>query len=128
VQNEGLGIFFGEGALLHPKKIRSATIKCVTPDHAMEISRQFFDKYLASSDSGLFLTLREKDKIRKRNRAKTNLWLQENLVERQYKKGERLFDVGEDGDSLFIVERGKMDICNCWQQSRFDKYTGQCVR
>jgi serine/threonine protein kinase len=106
----GPGDFFGEGALLHPKKIRSATIKCVTPVHAMEISREYFEKYLASSDSGLFLTLREKDKIRKRNRAKTILRLQKNLVEREYKMGERLFDVGEDGDSLFIVERGNVDI------------------
>jgi CRP-like cAMP-binding protein len=106
----GPGDFFGEGALLHPKKIRSATIRCVTPVHAMEISREYFDKYLASSDSGLFLTLREKDKIRKRNRAKTILRLQKNLFERKYKKGEHLFDVGEDGDSVFIVESGKVDV------------------
>jgi len=33
----GPGDFFGEGALLHPKKIRSASIRCITPVHAMEI-------------------------------------------------------------------------------------------
>ena len=40
----GAGDFFGEGALLHPKKIRSATIKCKTPVHALEISREYFEK------------------------------------------------------------------------------------
>jgi len=40
----GPGDFFGEGALLHPKKIRSATIRCITPVHAMEISREYFEK------------------------------------------------------------------------------------
>ena len=45
------GEFFGEGALLNPKKIRSATIKTLTPVHVMEISRDYFEKYMAS-DSG----------------------------------------------------------------------------
>ena len=57
------GDFFGEGALLHPLKIRSATIKCKTPVHVIEISREYFEKYMASS-TGLGLALREKDKIR----------------------------------------------------------------
>uniref|UniRef100_A0A6U6L9S7 Uncharacterized protein n=1 Tax=Odontella aurita TaxID=265563 RepID=A0A6U6L9S7_9STRA len=104
------GDFFGEGALLHPKRIRSATIKCKTPVHAMEISREYFEKYLATSESGLLLTLREKDKIRKRNRAKAILRLQNNLQEADYGKGDVLFKVGEDCDTLFIVESGKVDI------------------
>jgi len=101
------GDFFGEGALLHPKRTRSATIRCNTPVHAMEISREYFEKYLASSESGLFLTLREKDKIRKRNRAKTILRLQKNLIQRQFKKGDYLYQYGQKGDSLFILEHGK---------------------
>jgi CRP-like cAMP-binding protein len=35
----GKNDFFGEGALLNPKKIRSASIRCVTPVHAIEVSR-----------------------------------------------------------------------------------------
>jgi len=106
----GAGDFFGEGALLHPQKTRSATIKCKTPVHALEISREYFEKYLATSDSELLLTLREKDKIRKRNRAKTVLRLQKNIKERHFKKGEFLFMFGENGDSLFIVEDGNVGI------------------
>lgn len=49
----GPGDFFGEGALLHPKKIRSASIRCKTPVHAMEISREYFEKYMKKSDEGL---------------------------------------------------------------------------
>jgi len=104
------GDFFGEGALLHPKRIRSGTIKCLTPVHAMEISREYFEKYLATSKAGLLLTLREKDKIRKKNRAKAILRLQNNLQEVDYEKGDVLFKAGEEGDALFIVESGKVDI------------------
>lgn len=106
----GAGDFFGEGALLNPKKTRSATIKCKTPVHALEISREYFEKYLATSDSELLITLREKDKIRKRNRAKTVLRRQKNLKERNFNKGDYLFMFGENGDSLFLVEEGKVEI------------------
>jgi serine/threonine protein kinase len=108
--SRGPGNFFGEGALLHPKKIRSATIQCSTPVHAMEISREYFEKYLATSDSALLLTLKEKDKVRKRNRTKQILRSQKNLVDKEFQLGEVLFASGEKGDSLFLVEDGLVDI------------------
>ena len=104
------GDFFGEGALLHPRRIRSATISCKTPVHAMCISREYFEKYLATSESGLLLTIKEKDKIRKRNRAKTILKLQKNLEDCDYQEGEALFSAGEEGDALYIVDSGKVDV------------------
>lgn len=103
------GDFFGEGALLHPRAIRSATIQCVTPVHAIEISREYFEKYMKDSDdvrSGLI----EKDKHRKRNRAKMILKMQSNLVEKKFKNGETLFKEGEEGKELFIVEEGFVDV------------------
>jgi serine/threonine protein kinase len=106
----GQGDFFGEGALLHPRKIRSATIKCETPVHVMEISREYFEKYMATSESGLMLAIKEKDKIRKRNHAKSILRLQENLKKRTYRKGKHLFRAGQSGDSLYIIESGKVGI------------------
>lgn len=66
------GDFFGEGALLHPEKRRSASIVCKTPVHVIEISREYFEKYMASS-KGVVLSLREKDKIRKRNRVRKSV-------------------------------------------------------
>jgi CRP-like cAMP-binding protein len=95
---------------LDPCKQRSATIKCDTPVHAMEISREYFEKYLAKSDSGLLLTLREKDKIRKRNRAKMILRSQGNLKKREYDAGDGVFKSGDTGDSLFLVESGRVHI------------------
>ena len=103
------GDFFGEGALLHPRAIRSATIQCVTPVHAIEISREYFEKYMKDSDdvrSGLI----EKDKHRKRNRAKMILKMQSNLVEKKFKNGDTLFREGEEGKELFIVEEGFVDV------------------
>jgi CRP-like cAMP-binding protein len=90
--------------------LRSATIKCDTPVHAMEISREYFEKYLAKSDSGLLLTLREKDKIRKRNRSKMILRSQGNLKRRSCAKGEVIFERGDIGNSLFLVESGNVNI------------------
>jgi CRP-like cAMP-binding protein len=106
----GPGDFFGEGALLSPKKLRSATIHCNTPVHAMEVSREYFDQYLAKSDAALYLFMREKNIIRKKNRAKMILRLQKTLQEREYRCGETLFEKGEKTDSLFLVETGKIEI------------------
>ncbi|KAL7494438.1 hypothetical protein ACHAWT_006608 [Skeletonema menzelii] len=103
------GDFFGEGAMLHPLKIRSCTIKCKTPVHVIEINRDYFEKYLAAS-SGLVLSLREKDKIRRRNRAKALLKLQSGMKSETFKRGETLYKEGDPGDSLFIVENGVVDI------------------
>ncbi len=102
------GDFFGEGALLHPKKIRSASIHCVTPVHAIEISREYFEKYVASS--GLDIDLKEKDKTRKRNRAKTILRLQKNLKAKTLNEGYTIFKDGEDAEALFILESGHVNV------------------
>jgi CRP-like cAMP-binding protein len=76
----------------------------------MEINREYFEKYLAKSDSGLLLTLREKDKIRKRNRSKMILRSQENLKIHQYGTGEVIFEKGDTSNSLFLVESGNVNI------------------
>jgi serine/threonine protein kinase len=104
------GDFFGEGALLHPRKIRSATIRCITPVHAIEISREYFEKYLATSQESTYLTLKEKDLTRKRNRAKSILRLQNNMKDLTIKKGDYVFEIGTEGGELFILEEGKVDV------------------
>jgi CRP-like cAMP-binding protein len=103
------GDFFGEGALMHPMKIRSASIRCVTPVHAIEISREYFEKYLATEE-GAMVNLREKDRTRKRQRAKTILGLQNTMQERKFKKGDFVFEKGQRGNEMFIVEEGKVDL------------------
>ena len=128
------GDCFGEGALLHPKKIRSASIRCVTPVHAIEIGREYFEKYMASDEGeyvggctmccttsvmlmflstqkkGAKLNLREKDKSRKRQRAKTILQLQQNMKEVHLNQGDFLFKKGDEGHELYIIEDGKVQV------------------
>lgn len=103
------GEFFGEGALLSKSGRRSASIKCVTPVHAIEISKEYFEKYLAAGYDTQ-LSLRERDKERKRNRAKTILASTKTLDEQVYSKGAFLYEQGRPGDDVFIVEAGKVDV------------------
>lgn len=70
---------------------------------------EYFEKYMASS-KGVVLSLREKDKIRKRNRAKALLKLQSGMKRKSFKRGEKLYKEGDTGDSLYIVEKGKVDV------------------
>ena len=77
--------------------------------NAIEISREYFEKYMVSS--GIQLDLKEKDRTRKRNRAKTLLRLQKNLKPNEFKRGETIFKEGDEADGLFILEEGKVDVC-----------------
>jgi CRP-like cAMP-binding protein len=103
------GDCFGEGALLHPKKIRSASVRTLTPVHAIEISREYFEKYLAS-DENIKLNLREKDKGRKRQRAKTILQLQQNMKVKTLSRGQTLFSKGEEGNEMYVLEEGQINL------------------
>jgi CRP-like cAMP-binding protein len=104
------GEFIGEGSLLDAKKRRSASCRCVTPVHVIEISRDYFNKYLAGTDMNVSLNLRERSKSRKRHRAKSSLRLQQNMEEKTFQKGEYLYKEGEQGDNLYILERGKINV------------------
>ena len=54
--------------------------------------------------------LREKDKMRKRQRAKTILQLQQNMKQVNLQPGEYLFRKGEEGEELYIVEEGRVRV------------------
>jgi len=118
------GDFFGEGALLHPRNIRSASVRCLTPVHALKISQEYFDKYIASSGSGLYLTLKEKDKIRKRNRAKTILRMQSSLKTAAKPCQSKFYTDGDRGDTMWILEKGKVDIQVAHGNAVFSVYPG----
>jgi hypothetical protein len=76
----------------------------------MEISREYFEKYLSSSQPGLLFTLKEKDSIRKRNRAKTILSMQDHNEILDFKKGDVIFKVGEEGDAVYLTEKGSVKM------------------
>jgi CRP-like cAMP-binding protein len=97
------------GALLGQDKLRSATVKCLTPIHVLEISREYFEKYLSSSGD-LNLNLREKNAIRKRQRAQAIIRLQKNLEKRTVHEGDYVYKIGDKGQELFILEDGEVNI------------------
>jgi CRP-like cAMP-binding protein len=96
-------------ALVSPDRTRNATVNCLTPVHAIEVSREDFDKYLAASETGLALHMREKDKMRALNRTKNILRRQRELRPLNLKKGEVVFRAGDEADEMYIVEDGLID-------------------
>lgn len=105
------GDFFGEGALLRADTTRSTTIICQTPVHLLEISREFFQKYVAESDHNVLLTITEKDRIRRRNHVRSILSLQEHVKPKHVAHGGFFFQDGQtDADSLFVLESGQIDV------------------
>lgn len=103
------GGFFGEGALLSKLGRRNATIKCITPIHAIEISKEYFDKYLADGASTKVSVL-DKDRLRKRERATAVLSVQDHLEEDTIKKGDYVYDQGEEGKDIFLLEAGAVEL------------------
>lgn len=105
------GDFVGEGALLNREKLRTATVKCITPVHAIKINREYFDKYLSAAQPELNLKMREKDKSRALIRTKAILQKQNTLKTTTLPRGKALYEKGDDGDQLFIVDEGSVDVC-----------------
>lgn len=106
----GQGDFVGEGALLSPDRTRSATVQCVTPVHVIEISRAQFEKYLSASQQDINLKIREKRKSRALGRTKAILRQQKDLVAKEINRGTAVYNVGDDGEAIYILEKGKIDV------------------
>ena len=96
------GDFAGEGALISDRP-RSGTVKCITPVHAIKITKEYFDKYLSTSDSGLNLRMLEKDKDRETSRivfsSFSNL-LSKNMKNESYREGDIVYNEGEEGNDM----------------------------
>ena len=103
------GDFFGEGALLNADKKRSASVRCVTPIHAIEVSRECFEKYMAS-ENDVVVNLRERNKIRKKERAKMILQVQQKMEDMYAREGDQIFQQGDGGKQCYILEEGTVDI------------------
>jgi CRP-like cAMP-binding protein len=86
-----------------------STAKCLTPVHVIEISRELYDKYVAS-DVESFLSMAEHQRHHKRERASALLRLHCSENKKKYAKGEILFRAGEDASNLVILEAGEIDI------------------
>lgn len=105
------GDTFGEGALLNSSRRNTSTIKCVTPIHAIEISRQYFEKFLNSEEEHTTkIHLSEKDKTRKRLRAQQVLRKTPMGQEVAIGPGQYLFREKDQGSNLYILEDGRADV------------------
>lgn len=102
------GDFFGEGSLTRGDRTYRNTAKCLTPVHVLEINRNYYEKYLKDRD--VELTMVETDRQRQRERAKVLLGLQKNLKRKVYERGQAIFEEGEEGNTLYILEQGEVDI------------------
>lgn len=56
------------------------------------------------------MNLREKDKFRKRQRAKAILQSQQNMKQINKRRGEYIFQKGEEGNEMYIIEEGRVDL------------------
>ena len=90
--------------MFHQQKIRAATIYCVTtpPINAIEIRREYFEKYLASSGLKLHVDLIEKDRSRKRDMDKI---ANSKLKPLKFKRGDVIFREGDDVQGYIIHMR-----------------------
>lgn len=100
----------GEGGLLNQNRMRSATLKTVTPVHVIQIDRECFTKYLSSSDSVLGMKLREKVNARKVGRAEYILGNHKDLIETTVPKGHVIFSEGDKADGIYILSDGMIDV------------------
>lgn len=103
-------ILLVKGLYLADKKTRSGTVKCVTPVHAITVSREYFNKYLQASEGALALKMHEKDKARALTRTKMIFRQQNNLMPITVPKGKYLYRLGDEGRQLFILEQGEVDV------------------
>lgn len=101
------GEIVGLGSMLSKGK-HSKTVRCLTPVHALEISRDVFEKYL--TDQETFLSLQETDRHRRRERANGILRLSKASEPTQLAYGQILFTEGQEGTNLYMVEDGEVDI------------------
>lgn len=102
------GDYFGEGALINPTRIRSMGVRCKTPVHAIEVSRECLDKYMAA-DYDLKLNLEEMNNSRKRQRTEAMLALKQSLEEMNVANGDYIFAENDVSDEIYILAEGQVD-------------------
>lgn len=108
------GDFVGEGSLISDKP-RSGTVKCKTPVHAIKITKEYFDKYLSTSESGLSLKMIEKDKDRENSRIIFSAFsemLSENMKNETFDEGAIVYREGDEGDDIFFINSGVVEVSN----------------
>mmetsp|Transcript_35238 Transcript_35238/g.85414 ORF Transcript_35238/g.85414 Transcript_35238/m.85414 type:complete len:527 (-) Transcript_35238:260-1840(-) len=103
------GNFVGEGALLSNKP-RTGTVTCVTPVEGMTISREYFEKYLNSSDKNVRMKMYRENRARDLSRIRMLFGQNPNLRPKKLKKGAVLFKEGDNSKGFYIVIDGEISL------------------
>jgi CRP-like cAMP-binding protein len=103
------GDFFGEGSLLEQRNKRFTAAKCQTPVDVIKVSREEFERYVASS-SETKRTLKLKWKARTLAQAKQLIRLQTNLTKKTLKEGDVVYNEGDIGESMYEVIEGTFEV------------------
>lgn len=103
------GDFVGEGALLSNKP-RTGTVTCLTPVEGMSISRDYFEKFMASSNTDLRLKMYKENKSREQSRMQMILRQQKHLRPLKFSKGDLLYKEGDTTKNLYIMMDGEVDL------------------
>jgi CRP-like cAMP-binding protein len=103
------GELFGEGALISPNGLRTASIRCLTPVHVIEVGREYFDKFL-NADFDLKLHLREMNIRRQHEKANAMLQVNQCLKNKEVYKNDIIFTDDNPGGELYLLDEGYVDI------------------
>jgi len=103
------GNFVGEGALLNNRP-RSETVTALTPVEGMTISREYFDKYLDSSDKFAQLKMYRVSKARELAKIRNALLQNPKLLPKKLKRGSVLFKEGGNSKALYMVMDGEISL------------------
>ena len=101
------GDTFGEGSLLEDR-YRNTTAKCATPVSLIAVSKEDFNKYLSSNSIKRSLTLRWN--ARTLAQAKNLIRIQTNVTKRTLHEGNVVYNEGDTGQSIYIVDGGTLDV------------------
>lgn len=108
-KKRGTGEMIGEEVMNKAGTRHTSTVRCETPVQLLDIPRELFAKYV-SSDEDTFLSMAETDRHRRRERANTILRLNQEGNLHSFRKGKTIFREGENGDFLYLVDKGEVSI------------------
>lgn len=89
--------------------LRTASIRCLTPVHVIEVNREYFEKFL-NADYDLKLYLREMSNKRQCERANAILEMQNCLVDKTVYRNDFIFTEKDTSCELYLLDEGKVDI------------------
>ena len=115
------GDFFGEGSLLDEKNVRFTTARCTTPVDVIQIRKEEFDRYIASSSEAKH-TIKRKWRARLLRYAKNLMRLQTNVKEKTFHKGDVIYKEGDQGKSMFLVNDGTLEVRHGCNDMAIHKY------